>query len=75
MSSVSVTRKTTIAVKADEISKILRAHFQVPDDAWVEFHFIDYGDTFDRAEISWTVTDEIVQSPSPQPREVGDAAS
>lgn len=71
MSSVSVTRKTTIAVKADEISNILRAHFQVTDDAWVEFHFVDYGDTLDRAEISWTVTDEIEQTPPPQTREVG----
>lgn len=72
MSSVSVTRKTTIAVKADEISKILRAHFQVTDDAWVEYHFLDYGDTLDRAEISWTVTDEIDQTPSPQPNSMGD---
>lgn len=71
MSSVSVTRKTIIAVKADEISKILRAHFQVPDDAWVEFQIVDYGDTLDRAEISWTVIDEIEQTPPPQTREVG----
>jgi len=58
MSAISVTRKTTIAVKADEISSILRAHFKAPPDAWVEFQIVDYGDTLDRAEISWTVTDE-----------------
>ena len=69
MSNVSVTRKTTITVKADEISSILRAHFQTPTDAWVEFQIVDYGDTLDRAEISWTVTDDIADPPPPVQRE------
>lgn len=65
MSAISVTRKTTIAVKADEISSILRAHFKAPPGAWVEFQIVDYGDTLDRAEISWTVTDEIADPAPP----------
>lgn len=65
MSAVSVTRKTTIAVMADEISSILRAHFKTPPDAWVEFKIVDYGETLDRAVISWTVTDEIADISPP----------
>ena len=59
MSNVTVTRKTTIAVKAEEISAVLRAHFKTPDSAWVEFIIVDYGDTLDRAEITWTAEDAL----------------
>ncbi|MEN3145734.1 hypothetical protein ABCW43_00305 [Neorhizobium sp. IRAMC:178] len=63
MSNVTVTKKTTISVRSDEISAILRNHFKTPDDAWVEYIIVDYGDTFDRAEMSWTVED-IITSPT-----------
>jgi hypothetical protein len=61
MSNVTITRKTTIDVDSAEIANILRTHFMVPDDAWVEFEIVNYGDTLDRAKISWTVTDEMEQ--------------
>ncbi|MCD1264262.1 hypothetical protein B5M44_14080 [Shinella sumterensis] len=62
MADVTVTRKTTIAIEASEISRILRTHYLAPDDAWVEFVITDYGDTLDRAEISWSVNDSVVRN-------------
>lgn len=57
MSGVTVSRKTTITVSSNDIKKMLVDHFKAPETAWVDFVIVDYGDTLDCAQISWTVED------------------
>lgn len=58
MADVTVTRKTTISVERDEIARILRAHFDAPADAWVNF-ITGYDETLERVEISWSTEDSV----------------